>query len=126
MEQLSRPIMKPHQSALVGQLPVQVVCHRGVPSLTCSHVTHVQNGAATDEFGIHYLVLETPGDEDCFGWVDVYRDRVELVGAGQMQSAVLQFSDTGVDAEFKELRLDAGSKAEQERETLDRIEVSAP
>ncbi len=90
----------------------------------------MQNGAATDEFGVHYLVLaailETPGDEDCYGWVDVYRDRVELVGAGEMQSAVLQFPEAGVEAEFEALRLDADSKAEQERETLDRIEVSAP
>ena len=71
-------------------------------------------------------ILETPGDEDCYGWVDVYRDRVELVGAGEMHSAVLRFPEAAVDAEFEDLRLDAGSKAEQERETLDRIEVSAP
>ena len=88
-----------------------------------------QNGAATDEFGIHYLVLaailETPGDEDCYGWVDVFRDRLELVGAGEMQSAVLRFQDAATE-EPHELRLDADSKAEQEAETLDRIEVSAP
>ncbi len=79
---------------------------------------------------MHYLVLaailETPGDEDCYGWVNVYRDRVELVGAGEMQSAVLQFPEAGVCDKFEDLRLDADSKAEQEKDTLDRIEVSAP
>ena len=71
-------------------------------------------------------ILETPGDEDCYGWVDVYSDRVELVGAGEMQSAVLWFSETGVDADISGLSLNPDSKAEQERETLDRVEVSAP
>ena len=94
-----------------------------------------QNGAATDEFGIHYLVLaailETPGDEDCYGWVDVFRDRVELVGAGQMQSAVLPFPESGLgsdsvlSADLDNMLLDADGKAEQEQETLDRIKASA-
>ena len=91
---------------------------------------HAQNGKATDEFGVHYLVLaailETPGDEDCYGWVDVYRDRLELIGAGEMQSAVLPFPEAAVAANMHELRLDADSQAEQEKDTLDRIEVSAP
>ena len=70
-------------------------------------------------------ILETPGDEDCYGWVDVFRDRLELVGAGEMQSAVLRF-DEAAAGQVDALRLDADSKAEQEAETLDRIEVSAP
>lgn len=92
--------------------------------------SRVQDGKAVDEFGVHYLVLaailKTPGDEDCFGWIDVYQDRLELVGTGEMPSAVLPFPEAAVPADLHELRLDAGEKAEQERDTLDRIPVSAP
>ena len=51
---------------------------------------------------------------------------VELVGTGELQSAVLQLFKAAVDGDFKDLRLNTDSKAEQERQTLDRIEVSTP
>ena len=53
-----------------------------------------QDGHHQDEWGIHHRVLnavvETPPGQDCFGWVDVFNDRVEVVGFGTLQSATMQ------------------------------------
>ncbi len=50
----------------------------------------------------------------------------ELAGAGEMQSVMLRVPEAGVCGGFEDLRLDADSKAAQEQDVLDRIEVSAP
>ena len=46
-----------------------------------------------DDWGIHHRVLnaviETAPGTDCYGIVDVFRDRLELRGVGDMVSAVM-------------------------------------
>jgi manganese-dependent ADP-ribose/CDP-alcohol diphosphatase len=55
----------------------------------------MQDGYALDERGIHHRVLaavvETPPGRDCFGVLDVYPDRLELLGQDRMASAVMPF-----------------------------------
>ena len=63
-----------------------------------------QDGSAMDDRGIHHRVLsavvETPPSRDCFGFIDVYDDRLELLGCDQMASAVMRFSaSSGVAVE---------------------------
>ncbi len=54
-----------------------------------------QNGYVLDPWGIHHLVfpaiLETPPGRDCFGHVELYADRLELVGVDTMMSLSLPF-----------------------------------
>ena len=84
-----------------------------------------QNSAATDEFGIHYLtlaaILETPPPADCFGWMDVFPDRLELTGIGEMQSGVLRFPEAQQNFERKLTASD-----EVDKEAVHRNLVSAP
>lgn len=58
----------------------------------------MQDGYALDERGIHHRVLaavvETPPGRDCYGVIDVYADRLELIGQDRMASAVMHFPDT--------------------------------
>ena len=46
-----------------------------------------------DEWGIHHRVLnavvETKPGTDCYGIVDVYTDRLEVQGTGDMVSATM-------------------------------------
>lgn len=84
----------------------------------------MQNGAATDEFGIHYLalaaILETPPNLDCFGTVAVYPDRLELVGTGEMQSGVLLFPEA--HQEFSRM-LSVKEQADSEQQVLVRNSI---
>ena len=52
---------------------------------------HDQDGYVQDDFGIHHRVLnavvETPPGRDCYGWLDVFADRLHLRGCGDLQSA---------------------------------------
>jgi hypothetical protein len=49
-----------------------------------------QDGYFQDEAGIHHRVLaamlETPPGEDCYGMVEVFEDRLRLVGEGALAS----------------------------------------
>lgn len=48
-----------------------------------------------DEHGVHHRVLsavvETAIGRDCYGIIDMYGDRLELIGYDRMQSAVMPF-----------------------------------
>jgi len=52
-----------------------------------------QNGYKLDNWGIHHIVLpavlETPPGRDCFGHINVFCDRLELVGVDTMMSLTL-------------------------------------
>lgn len=52
-----------------------------------------QDGQRQDEAGIHHRVLnaiiETPPDQDCYGWLDVFEDHLQLTGIGQLQSSTM-------------------------------------
>ncbi|KAK9813913.1 hypothetical protein WJX73_004524 [Symbiochloris irregularis] len=54
------------------------------------------DGQQRDHAGIHHRVLnaiiETPPDRDCYGWVDVFPDRLELTGVGELQSSTMSFA----------------------------------
>lgn len=57
--------------------------------------TALQDGYARDEAGIHHRtlagVVETPPVQDCYGWVDVYEDHLQLTGAGALESVTMPF-----------------------------------
>ena len=38
-------------------------------------------------------VLETKPGKDCYGWVDVFPTRLELVGVGELESQSMPFGD---------------------------------
>ena len=50
---------------------------------------------SSTQWGVHHLVLpavlETPPGRDCFGHIDVFNDRLELVGVDTMMSMTLPF-----------------------------------
>ncbi|KAK8958374.1 Manganese-dependent ADP-ribose/CDP-alcohol diphosphatase [Platanthera guangdongensis] len=54
-----------------------------------------KGGYSLDSHGIHHRVLEAvlecPPGADAFGYVDVYRDRISLVGTGRMASTEMVF-----------------------------------
>eukprot|EP01025_Chloroclados_australasicus_P008068 TRINITY_DN12782_c0_g1_i1.p1 TRINITY_DN12782_c0_g1~~TRINITY_DN12782_c0_g1_i1.p1 ORF type:complete len:327 (+),score=35.68 TRINITY_DN12782_c0_g1_i1:52-1032(+) len=55
---------------------------------------HVHNNALQiDSKGIHHIalasVLETKPGNDCHGWLDIYNDRIEFIGVGEMQSLII-------------------------------------
>ena len=56
-----------------------------------------QDGYAVDEHGIHHrvlnAVLETKPGKDCYGCIDVYGDRLDLVGVGELDSQNMPFAD---------------------------------
>lgn len=56
----------------------------------------LQDGHYEDKWGIYHRVLnaviETPPGQDCFGWLDVYDDSLELTGIGGLESATVRLS----------------------------------
>ena len=52
-----------------------------------------QDGHTIDEWGIHHRVLnavvETEPGTDCYGFIDVFSNRLEVRGVGNMVSAVM-------------------------------------
>ena len=50
-----------------------------------------------DQHGVHHrvlnAVLETMPGKDCYGWVDVYPTRLELVGVGELDSQSMPFGE---------------------------------
>lgn len=67
----------------------------GVVVATFSGHAH-KDGQHRDHTGIHHRVLnaviETPPDRDCYGWVDVFEDCLQLTGVGDLQSTTMRFS----------------------------------
>ena len=57
----------------------------------------MQDGYAVDQHGVHHrvlnAVLETKPGKDCYGWVDVYPTRLELVGIGELESQTMPFGE---------------------------------
>ena len=55
----------------------------------------MQDGYAVDEHGVHHrvlnAVLETKPGKDCYGWIDVYTDHLDLVGIGELDSQKMPF-----------------------------------
>ncbi len=53
----------------------------------------LQDGAYTDADGVYHRVLnavvETPSGLNCSGVVSVFRNRVEIIGDGHLESAVI-------------------------------------
>ena len=51
-----------------------------------------RGGYAVDGSGVHHVTLNSPlSHEDCFGYIAVFDDRLELVGSGDMKSRTLPF-----------------------------------
>ena len=65
--------------------------------VTTDGVYHIQDGYAVDKHGVHHRVLsavvETAIGRDCYGIIDMYSDRLELIGFDRMTSAVMPFRD---------------------------------
>lgn len=57
-----------------------------------------KGGYAVDEWGVHHRTLEAaiecPPGTDAFGRVEVYPDRLRLVGSGSMGSTEMMFSSS--------------------------------
>eukprot|EP00775_Hariotina_reticulata_P008244 gene8244-8434_t len=74
---------------------LQVLQQSGVVAATIAGHTH-QNGYLVDTAGIHHLVLpaivETPPGRDCYGWVEVFRDRLQLKDNKQVTASVVATS----------------------------------
>lgn len=52
-----------------------------------------RGGYAVDELGVHHVTVNSPLNfDDCFGHCDVYADRIELVGSGELPSRTLRFA----------------------------------
>lgn len=58
-----------------------------------------QDGYAVDDWGLHHRVLnavvETEPGTNCYGIIDVYSDRLELRGTGNMVSAAMLARHSG-------------------------------
>ena len=49
-------------------------------------------GYGVDPEGMHHVTVESPlTHADCYGYVDVYEDRLELVGSGDLPSRTMKF-----------------------------------
>ena len=55
----------------------------------------MQDGEHVDKGGIYHRVLnavvETAPGQDCFGWIDVYDNGLELTGVGDLKPASVKF-----------------------------------
>ncbi|KAK9808721.1 hypothetical protein WJX72_002505 [[Myrmecia] bisecta] len=74
---------------------------QGAGNVAATFAGHIHDDAyALDETGIHHRVvnaiLETPPGRDCYGWVDVYQDRLECTGVDNMQSYTLPLNSQPV------------------------------
>jgi autotransporter-associated beta strand protein len=61
-------------------------------------ITGLGGGYAIDEGGIHHVTLQSPLNfENCFGYIDAYADRLELVGCGEqgIPSRTMRFATAG-------------------------------
>ena len=58
-----------------------------------------------DDWGIHHRVLnavvETEPGTDCYGIIDMYNDRLEIRGVGDMESAVMRARHTPSNSGLK-------------------------
>ena len=88
--------------------------------LELSHT--VQDGYKLDEHGVHHrvlnAVLEAEPGKDCYGWIDAYSDRLELVGVGELQSQQMPFGKGAVSVPGPKAQPDNTVQAEDA--TLDR------
>ena len=51
-----------------------------------------RGGYAVDEQGVHHVTVQSPLNfDECFGWCDVYADKMDLVGRGGLPSRTLAF-----------------------------------
>ena len=72
-----------------------------VSSLTraSAYTQHLHRGGyAIDKGGIHHVTLQSPLTfENCFGYIDAYADRLELVGCGEqgIPSRTMRFATAG-------------------------------
>ncbi|KAL0040214.1 hypothetical protein WJX77_000504 [Trebouxia sp. C0004] len=75
---------------------LQAIWDAGNVVATISGHTH-NDGYAVDEHGVHHrvlnAVLETEPGKDCYGWLDVYADHLDLVGIGELDSQKMPFAD---------------------------------
>lgn len=57
----------------------------------------MQDGYTVDQHGVHHrvldAVLETEPGKDCYGWIDVYSNYLDLVGVGDLQSQKMPFGE---------------------------------
>ena len=76
----------------------------------------MQDGYAVDEHGVHHrvlnAVLETKPGKDCYGWIDVYTDHLDLVGIGELDSQKMPFVPSETASE-QASHADTTSKAEE-------------
>lgn len=84
----------------------------------------LQDGYAVDQHGVHHrvlnAVLETKPGKDCFGWVDVYEDHLDLVGVGELDSQKMTFSGSEAQGKVPNLQLHANETHEAEQATIER------
>lgn len=82
----------------------------------------MQDGYTVDEHGVHHrvldAVLETEPGKDCYGWIDVYSDHLNLVGVGDLESKKMPFDTTASAVSGHQTHAD--DAALEEDATLDR------
>ena len=51
-----------------------------------------RGGYAVDAQGVHHVTVQSPLNfDECFGWCDVYADKMDIVGRGGLPSRSLTF-----------------------------------
>ena len=82
----------------------------------------MQDGYTIDKHGVHHrvldAVLETEPGKDCYGWIDVCSDHLDLAGVGDLDSQKMPFG-TAASA-VSGHRAHADDEAQAEDATLDR------
>ena len=54
----------------------------------------VPTGIEQDEQGVHHITVQSPLNfDECFGWCDVYADKMDIVGRGGLPSRTLAFPE---------------------------------
>lgn len=103
-ERGDRIVLLAHLPAYAPAASTRTMCFDGDEVLQichddgCGHVValiagHMHRGGyAVDAEGMHHVTLESPmTHKECFGWVDVFGDRLEIVGHGDLPSRTLRF-----------------------------------
>ena len=84
----------------------------------------LQDGYALDEHGVHHrvldAVLESKPGTDCYGWVDVYGDHLDLAGVGDLDSQKMPFGNASAEGHATKAVLHAEQSNKAEDATLDR------
>lgn len=76
----------------------------------------MQDGYTVDKHGVHHrvldAVLETEPGKDCYGWIDVYSNYLDLVGVGDLQSQKMPFGEAASAVSGQQAHADDTVQAE--------------